>query len=59
MIVAFVTATNNYTKEIAFQKLNAVKDDTQIAVFRSGSVVNIDVKRLVKWGGAVCVCVCV
>lgn len=47
IIVAVVTATNNYMKEQQFQKLNDVKDDISIPVIRNGEVHNISVKELV------------
>jgi P-type Ca2+ transporter type 2C len=38
MLVAVVTATNNYNKEQQFRKLNAIKDDGKIGVLRDGKV---------------------
>lgn len=49
LIVAVVTATNNYNKEQQFRKLNAVKDDTTIGVYRDGKVQDIHVKDLVSF----------
>ncbi len=48
LIVAVVTATNNYNKERQFRKLNAVKDDVNINVIRDGKVCVISVKDLVS-----------
>jgi Ca2+-transporting ATPase len=47
LIVAVVTATNNYNKELQFRKLNAVKDDVSVQVVRDGNAMNINVKELV------------
>ena len=47
LLVAVVTATNDYNKESQFRKLNAVKDDIKIGVMRNGEAVTIDVKDLV------------
>jgi magnesium-transporting ATPase (P-type) len=47
LLVAVVTATNNYRKESQFRTLNAVKDDITVGVVRSGVSVNIGVKELV------------
>eukprot|EP01036_Dinobryon_divergens_P029362 gene29362-38444_t len=47
VVVAVVTATNNYNKELQFRKLNAVKDDVQIGVIRGGVSTSIDVKEVV------------
>jgi magnesium-transporting ATPase (P-type) len=47
LLVAIVTATNNYNKESQFRKLNAVKDDVQVGVLRDGQATTIDVKKLV------------
>lgn len=47
LIVAVVTATNNYNKEIQFRKLNAVKDDVMISILRDGRTINVNVKELV------------
>jgi len=47
LIVAVVTASNNYSKELQFRKLNAQKDDTKIGVVRDGKVDSIDTKALV------------
>ena len=48
LIVAIVTATNNYNKERQFRKLNAVKDDVSINVLRGGKTCIINVKELVS-----------
>ena len=47
LLVATVTATNDYRKESQFRKLNAKKDDVTIGVIRAGQAVNINVKELV------------
>jgi len=47
LLVAIVTATNNYSKESQFRKLNAVKDDISIGVIRSGAVKVVNTKLLV------------
>jgi Ca2+-transporting ATPase len=47
MIVAVVTASNNYNKELQFRKLNAVKDDVSVSVIRDGLHTTINVKQLV------------
>jgi P-type Ca2+ transporter type 2C len=47
LIVAVVTATNNYNKEMQFRKLNAVKDDVNIVVKRDGKAISVRVKDLV------------
>lgn len=49
MIVAVVTATNNYNKELQFRKLNAVKDDVSVGVIRDGCTTTINVKELVSF----------
>ena len=46
-IVAVVTAVNNYSKEIQFQKLNAAKDDINVSVVREGKTGEVNVKELV------------
>lgn len=48
LIVALVTATNNYNKEAQFRKLNAVKDDVSITAKRDGKAVTVNVKELVS-----------
>jgi hypothetical protein len=48
LIVAIVTATNNYNKELQFRKLNAVKDDVSITVVRGGKNITLNVKKLVS-----------
>jgi magnesium-transporting ATPase (P-type) len=48
LLVAVVTATNNYNKESQFRKLNAVKDDVKVGVLRNGVATTIDVKKLVS-----------
>jgi magnesium-transporting ATPase (P-type) len=47
-IVAVVTATNNYNKELQFRKLNAVKDDVSVSVIRDGKTTTLNVKDLVR-----------
>lgn len=47
LIVAIVTATNNYNKEQQFRKLNAVKDDVSVQVVRDGAARNVGVRELV------------
>lgn len=49
LIVALVTATNNYNKEAQFRKLNAVKDDVSITAKRGGKAVTVNVKDLVSF----------
>jgi magnesium-transporting ATPase (P-type) len=48
LIVAVVSATNNYNKEIQFRKLNAVKDDIQVIVRRDGKSITLNVKEIVS-----------
>lgn len=48
-IVAVVTATNNYNKELQFRKLNAVKDDVAVSVIRDGETTTINIKELVSF----------
>jgi len=47
LLVAAVTATNNFNKETQFRKLNKVKDDTEIGIIRDGVVSSIDIKKVV------------
>eukprot|EP00596_Hydrurales_sp_CCMP1899_P000185 CAMPEP_0119037592 /NCGR_PEP_ID=MMETSP1177-20130426/6038_1 /TAXON_ID=2985 /ORGANISM="Ochromonas sp, Strain CCMP1899" /LENGTH=1002 /DNA_ID=CAMNT_0006999077 /DNA_START=43 /DNA_END=3048 /DNA_ORIENTATION=- len=47
LLVALVTATNDYRKESQFRKLNAQKDDIEIGVIRGGVSININVHDLV------------
>lgn len=49
LVVAVVTATNNYNKESQFRKLNAVKDDIKVGVLRNGVATTVDVKKLVSF----------
>lgn len=49
LVVAVVTATNNFNKESQFRKLNAVKDDIKVGVLRNGVATTIDVKKLVSY----------
>lgn len=48
LLVAIVTATNDYRKEAQFRKLNAKKDDITIGVVRNNISININVKDLVS-----------
>ena len=48
LLVAVVTATNNYNKEAQFRKLNAVSDNVLVSVIRNGNISNIEVKALVS-----------
>lgn len=47
LLVAVVTATNNYRKESQFRQLNAVKDDITVGVIRDSVCISIGVKELV------------
>ena len=47
LLVAIVTATNDYEKESQFQKLNAVKEDVCIQVIRNGNTISINTKEIV------------
>eukprot|EP01035_Chromulina_nebulosa_P019011 gene19011-24830_t len=47
LIVAVVTAFNNYNKEKQFRKLNAKKEDTKINVIRDGVIADVHNKYLV------------
>jgi magnesium-transporting ATPase (P-type) len=46
VLVACVTATNDYNKDAQFRKLNAVKDDLTITVIRDGNITTISIKDL-------------
>jgi len=46
LIVAVVTACNNYVKEKQFQKLNAQKDDVSIPTVRKGTIFNLRTQDL-------------
>jgi P-type Ca2+ transporter type 2C len=48
LLVAVVTATNDYRKESQFRKLSAKKDDVTIGVIRNNESININVKELVS-----------
>ena len=48
LLVAVVTATNDFNKESQFRKLNAVKDDIKVGVLRNGAATTLDVKKLVS-----------
>lgn len=52
VIVAFVTAINDYNKEKQFRKLNAIKDDTQVPVIRAGEISTVST-RVVQVGDIV------
>jgi magnesium-transporting ATPase (P-type) len=52
LLVAVVTATNNFNKESQFRKLNAVKDDVKVTVLRNGVATTLDVKKLVRLAAA-------
>lgn len=52
VLVAVVTASNNYNKENQFRKLNDRKDDVEVVVVRNGEVKRISCKALVV--GDVC-----
>lgn len=47
LLVAIVTATNDFEKESQFQKLNAVKEDVNIQAVRDGKTISINTKELV------------
>ena len=47
VLVAVVTATNNFSKESQFRKLNAVKDDITVGATRSKRRILLPVKELV------------
>jgi len=47
LIVALVTATNNYNKDTQFRKLNAKKEDTKVNVIRDGIIADVHNKFLV------------
>jgi len=47
LIVAIVTACNDYSKELQFRKLNAVKDDVEVKVQRGGGQQEVNVKDVV------------
>lgn len=49
LLVAVVTASNNYNKESQFRKLNAKKDDIKVGVLRNGLATMLDVKKLVSF----------
>jgi magnesium-transporting ATPase (P-type) len=51
LLVAVVTATNNFNKESQFRKLNAKKDDVKVGVLRNGVATTIDIKKLVRFHG--------
>lgn len=48
LLVALVTATNNYQKETQFRKLNAIKDDITVGVIRNKTSNTVGVKELVR-----------
>lgn len=47
LLVAFVTATNNYNKEKQFKILNSIKDDTKVSILRDGKIQDLHVKHLI------------
>lgn len=47
VLVALVTATNNFKKEAQFRKLNAMKDDVMVGVIRDSISTTVNVKELV------------
>lgn len=49
LLVAAVTATNNFNKESQFRKLNAVKDDIDVGVIRNGQSSVLNVRQLVSY----------
>jgi magnesium-transporting ATPase (P-type) len=53
LLVAVVTATNNFNKESQFRKLNAVKDDIKVGIKRNGVATSLDVKELVSFCSSV------
>ncbi|KAG4304330.1 hypothetical protein PORY_002305 [Pneumocystis oryctolagi] len=46
IVVSFVTALNDYQKEVQFEKLNSKKNDFQVKIIRSGKPMNISVYQL-------------
>ena len=46
IVVACVTATNDYNKAIQFKKLNSQKDDITLSVIRDSNVIIINIKEL-------------
>lgn len=46
LVVACVTATNDYNKDAQFRSLNAVKDDVSVTVIRDGSTQTISIKEI-------------
>lgn len=53
VIVAAVTATNNYNKEAQFRQLNTVKDKIEVTVIRNGTIAIISTYDVVI-GDIVC-----
>ena len=47
MVVAVVTASNNYNKESQFRQLNAKKEDIKVLVKRSDTLKNIQISEVV------------
>lgn len=47
VIVAAVTATNNFNKEAQFRELNSVKDKIEVTVIRNGSIQQISTHDIV------------
>ncbi len=47
MVVAVVTASNNYNKESQFRQLNAKKEDIKVLVKRSNTLKNVQISEVV------------
>ncbi|CAM9918584.1 unnamed protein product [Pylaiella littoralis] len=46
LVVAVVTATNDYSKDEQFRALNAVKDDVNVQVVRAGEILEMSTRQL-------------
>ena len=46
LLVACVTATNDYNKDAQFRKLNAVKEDVNVTVIRDGNITTISIRDI-------------
>lgn len=46
IIIVTVTSGNNYIKEKQFQKLNAIANQKNVNVYRSGELINMSVYDL-------------
>ena len=46
LLVACVTATNDYNKDAQFRKLNAVKEDVTVTVMRNGKITTISIRDI-------------